>query len=782
MVVLTGKPGGQGDRGPVASWPVAFATVPSTVGAGSLTAVTVDATAKTTGTTESWYVNFTTSGAPSIAGIDVEVTFPAGFDVAAASCDASILAVAVLSVITDIAGNVVTCELTLTAVLPGGSAVALTFSGVVDPVTAGVFGPFDIETVDPLLGTPLDSDSSVSVEITASALTGVTVAAPLQTTGRVETWSASFGLVNGIAGGGDVLVAFPDGFVLDSGAPSECLLDGAGILGPVTTAVVGNAVSCTLDAGDAVAAGTTVGLNVTNVRNPTTVQTTSDFSIVTRDAADLVHDEHVGNPAGITASELTAVSVSGSSGRAGSVETWNVTFTAFNDVGATGDIRIVLPAGFETSADGATACEAVVPAGLTITTSVVSPTEVTCGLGALDVLPAGGAVSVNVTNVGNADTGGLTDAWLIQTRNATDAVHDALDSVTGSLVGELAPAAATAPTPRASEVDTWTFTFTTTTELPSSGDVRIVLPAGFTTSSGAPTVCDVTAPGTVAAETTTVVAADEVVCALGAADVVAAGASVSLTLSNLKNPATVGDTGTFTLQTRTATATVLDDNTTLVVTITAAPVGGGGGGGGGTSDARVVVLADAATAALEDATAGSVGTLSLVFPSPSGVSTFSGIVVELPAGFMLTRTNTSACHVLAPPTMRLLATDLAADDRVRCEVAFTDSLVFAERVSVNVTEVQNPEAPGPTGPFTVRLLAASGATLATLELDGVVILPAAAMVLDPPPAAEPAAPDPDDAAEAEGPEVVYRTVPGPGVALVGLVLAALAGWRRRLVD
>jgi MYXO-CTERM domain-containing protein len=157
-----------------------------------------------------------------------------------------------------------------------------------------------------------------------------------------------------------------------------------------------------------------------------------------------------------------------------------------------------------------------------------------------------------------------TGTFAIETQDAADAVHDTGTAAGVAITASLLTAVSfAAPTQAADTVETWTVQFTTVNAVGASGDIRIVFPAGFQTSSGAATVCDVTAPGTVTAETTTVASATEVVCNLGAGDSIAAASAVTLTLTNIRNPATAQDpTGAFTLQTRNNADAVHDAHTT----------------------------------------------------------------------------------------------------------------------------------------------------------------------------------------------------------------------------
>jgi hypothetical protein len=179
----------------------------------------------------------------------------------------------------------------------------------------------------------------------------------------------------------------------------------------------------------------------------------------------------------------------------------------------------------------------------------------------------------------NPTSSQTTATFTVQTRDGSDAVHDEDSSNTEAIgAGNLPNATLTAANAQVSAKTTWTISFNATNAVPGSGDIRVVLPAGFA-ANATTSECDVTAPASVTSETANVVSATELVCTLGAGDSVAALAGVSLTLSNLTNPSSAGATGSFTLQTRTAVGAVIDQNTTVTATISSPPSVGGGGGG-----------------------------------------------------------------------------------------------------------------------------------------------------------------------------------------------------------
>jgi hypothetical protein len=133
-----------------------------------------------------------------------------------------------------------------------------------------------------------------------------------------------------------------------------------------------------------------------------------------------------------------------------------------------------------------------------------------------------------------------------------------------------------------------TITFTNERIIPSDGIIEIVFPTGYILTG----VNNATSPDSSIDGTLTVVVVGQTVTitrSLGTNT--SALTAATLVITTVKNPSTAGITGTYTFQTQTSAAAVIDENTvvagdtivdpTTTTPTPTTPTGGGGGGGGG---------------------------------------------------------------------------------------------------------------------------------------------------------------------------------------------------------
>lgn len=510
---------------------------------------------------------------------------------------------------------------------------------------------------------------------TASALilTSVGLSAPLQTTGAAETWTVNFTTVSSVAGLGKVRVVFPAGFVLNSGGATLCDITAPGTVSAETTVAAGSQVDCVLGALDSIGAATAVTLTISNVKNPTTAQTTGAFTLQTRSSLDALIDEDTANTETITASALTGVAASAPLQQTGAVETWTFAFTVVNALASGDHVQVVFPAGFATSSGAATVCDVTAP--LTVlgeTTTVVSSTEVKCSLGALDTVVAGAAVALTLSNVKDPTTVQTTGAFQIRTRDAANGVHDQNTTNTESIAAStLTVFSASAPLQTAGAVETWIVAFTTVNAVASGGDVRVVFPAGFDANGpaegGADTACAVTGAAGSGPITTTFVSDTEISCELGAGAFFSAANAISLTLTNVRNPLVSGTTGAFTVQTRDASDAVYDQHASNTESIAAGAL-------------------TAATVAAPLKTAGEVETWTIGFTTTNPTGGGGDVRVVLPTGFVASSGAATVCDVAG---LSGESTTVVSSTVVVCELG-AGSLSAAAAVSLTLTNGKNP--------------------------------------------------------------------------------------------
>lgn len=173
------------------------------------------------------------------------------------------------------------------------------------------------------------------------------------------------------------------------------------------------------------------------------------------------------------------------------------------------------------------------------------------------------------------------------TFNATDLAGNAASTVTAASVSIL-PASLTATsailsTTQQGSNSVVTLNMTLANNFPNNGKVVVTFPEGFNVA-GASSVTATNMDGTFVV---TSADNDVTMARQGDGTITVAGTAVTLELSFVNNPMTVGTTGTFTFNTETSGSSVIDTDAEVAgVTITAIPVvvetlGGGGGGGGG---------------------------------------------------------------------------------------------------------------------------------------------------------------------------------------------------------
>lgn len=381
---------------------------------------------------------------------------------------------------------------------------------------------------------------------------------PAQTNATAR-WVLAFTNPTAVPSGGDVRIVLPPLFSTVTNATCDVNVQAQELAGETAT-VSGQDLVCELGS-NGISANSGVSVSWTQIRNPTTEQTNVPFVFETRDASNAVIDQHTAVNGTVVPSPLKDFTAAATDATAGRSTTWRFTFTTANAVAATGDVRIVLPSGFATSAGGTTTCDVLDE--VSENTTVVSATEVVCNLNGVS-FAVGERVRMDLTNVQNPASAGAAGAFVVETRNATDRVHD--NFTTFRPIVNAAPLRnlnVSAPFQTTGAVETWTFNFTLSTALAAQGKFRLVLPAGFHLGTGAATQCDVQGK---TGESATIVSTTEALCNLGS-NAFAANDTVSMTLSNVRNPVTAQTTAPFAIETRSKDEVVYDGDGADVETI-----------------------------------------------------------------------------------------------------------------------------------------------------------------------------------------------------------------------
>lgn len=682
--------------------------------ATDLKSVSITAATKYAGRTETWTVQFTTHLAVPARG-DVVVEFPVGFKASAATATCEVLIPTnIASQYANVLGDrTVACELGEGGALNANTLVQITFNKIRNPFTAGRVTPFHVysrDADDDVIDTFVDSTDKLKIDILPEPILDVSVTAPQRRTSLIETHTVTFHAVQAVPSWGEVNVTVPDTAATSAdfqytGIGSECDFTAPATVVAPTTYVEGRSVHCQLGPGDSIAAGAAVTLTITKIRNPPLAGLTSPWSVQTRNvsgAAKLgVMDGSTAFRQTIIANRVTGASVVTASSVAGVAGTVTVTGTPFSAVPGRGDIRIVLPPGYRTNVGGSTVCDITAPTTVHAeTTKLVSTNEVDCELGPNDSIANATAITLTLSRIGNPTTARAGSSFLVQTRNAADALQDENSTASPAIVANtLANVLVAAPQQKMASTETWTFRFRPFNPVASTGDVRIVFPTGFQLSTGNVSTCRYTVGGT--GGVGRVVSSTEFVCS-GVA--LAAGVDASFEVTKVRNPLTAGTTGAFTLETRNATGALHDAFSGQAATIVVAPLPG----------LKITTAAH---------TTGTVENQTIEFTVSRVVPVGGDIRVVFPAGYVISSGAATVCKIVTPTNATTGTTTLTPSSAAVCNLPANVSIPASTAVKLVLTKVKTPTVAGVTGAFLVETRNAADALIEQNATVRVTILP-----------------------------------------------------------
>jgi hypothetical protein len=244
---------------------------------------------------------------------------------------------------------------------------------------------------------------------------------------------------------------------------------------------------------------------------------------------------------------------------------YNIAFTTNLAATAT-EITVTFPAGY-TVGGTATIQDAAGNAGkatlngvhnVTVAgvTTVPASRQVRVHLVAPTALNGGNNVFRILTGVTNPPVSGTTGAIMVTTNAAGEVPAGTSVAITP---GALTNTAVSLQSSNPGATGNLTVSLRTANPVAATGQIRFELPAGFQLNSGATTlvVAD-TIPGSVAISSSGQVVT---VHRVGDGGTIAGGTNLSFTLSNVRNPLTNGNTGSFGLRTQTDVAIVVDQAT-----------------------------------------------------------------------------------------------------------------------------------------------------------------------------------------------------------------------------
>ncbi len=439
-------------------------------------------------------------------------------------------------------------------------SVSLELTNVKNPINSGSTGTYAIQTADSS-GAAIDRDTSVSADTIIGALTSTDVEPESLVAGALGDVDVSFTLDNALPVDGKVVVTFPEGYALSSGATTSIGDGGTSFDGTESASISGQTVTITRSGdGTEVAAGTAITIELTSVKNPTIPASTGTYAIVTKSSADATIDQDTTVATDtLTPGTLTDTDVEPESLLASDVGDGDVSFTLANPLPADGKIVLTFPDGFALSSDATTSIgddgtsfdgsASIAVSGQTVTIIRSGGTEVA----------ADATVTIELTSIKNPPVSGTTGNYAISTTDASDALINQ-DGATGPDTITPADLTATDVEPElltAGVVGDVDVAFTLANPLPADGTIVVTFPAGFTLSSGATTGIgddDTSFDGFV----TVTVSGQSVTITRGGGTDVDAGAAVTLELTNVKNPTESGSTGTYTVTTSDGAGAAID--------------------------------------------------------------------------------------------------------------------------------------------------------------------------------------------------------------------------------
>jgi hypothetical protein len=600
---------------------------------------------------------------------------------------------------------------TLTITRSGGSDEAagvheLVIADVANPSAAQLTSDYAVTTL-----TAADAEIDTQTNIDGTSIIGTLTATNVQpaslVAGVVGSVTVTFTAEQAVPADGKIAITLPAGFVLDSGSATAVTAGGTYNSTDYSDAtVVGQVVTLVGDgAGTGLGAGETATITLSHIKNPTVSGSTNTYSIVTLTTADAEIDSDTAVTADtITAGALTSADVQPASLVAGTQGNATVSFTLGNPVPANGKIVIVFPAGYDLSNVGVGDVSSAADIDGSLSASVAGQTITIVRSGG-SVLAAGTTVDdLVIADVKNPGVSGTTGTYSITTATNTNANIDTAASVTADTitVGALT-AANVQPASLVAGVDgNVTITFTTANPIPNDGKIVVDFPAGFdaTGTTGVslsdgnggttdPTINRVdVANGDGTNDIATVVLN-------GNNTAIAAGSSVTLVISSIRNPQVSGSAGTYSITTTTGAGTQIDTEASVPAdTITAG----------------VLTSANVQPASL---VAGSSSNVTVTFTTANPVPTNGKIAVTFPAGFSIA--NVVSGDISSSSMDGTFTASVVGQVLTITRAGGTAELAGAQTVTISNSHVRNPQVSGSTGVYGIATMTTGGANIDTIS-------------------------------------------------------------------
>jgi hypothetical protein len=390
----------------------------------------------------------------------------------------------------------------------------------------------------------IDTGSAAGITTTAGLLIAQSVSPVSVQAGVSTSYTFNFTTVHAVASGGKAEITVDPDYILTSVAA----FDVSGVANS-TVAVSGNKLIVTL--GAAVAAGSPVSLTVNNIKNPAYVQTTSAFTVDTKNTLGGLLDS--GSIAGIdiTAGSLASVSAVPVSTEIAKSTDYTFVFTGEHDLPSGGYVQVQ----FDPAYDLNTAI--VLTSGYSLVTRGsnyirLQTSEIRSGL-----------VSIALRNIINPHYVTTTSNFTIITQTASgDTIDMGTCGGVTTTAAALISASAAATLSGVSEQGNYTFVITPQHTVPQNGRIRIAFDNDYTLSEVGAN--DIACSG---GSATVQVSAKTLIITLGYT--LAGGTEESMVISKIKNPGFAQTTTNFTIQTRDDQDRTIDQGSASGVAITA---------------------------------------------------------------------------------------------------------------------------------------------------------------------------------------------------------------------
>ncbi len=421
----------------------------------------------------------------------------------------------------------------------------------------------------------------------AITTTGVLSSTNVQPASLVQSVSGNvtvtFTTVNAIPITGKIKITFPAGFNVAGTSGGTC----SSMDGSFATAVSGQVVTITRSAGSSQSPAAE-SCTLSNISNPSSTGSTGTYVIQTTNSSDDIIDQDSAVAADTilpSVGTLSGTNVEPASLVAGATSTTTISFTTVNAIPATGKIKVTFGAGFILTSVVSTNGTCSTMDGSFATTVSGQVVTITRSAGSSQ---SAAAENCTIGNIINPQVSGSTGTYIIRTTDSADSAVDENTTVTADTItaGSLSSASVTPTSLAAEDTSFVTIRFTTANPIPTTGKIIVIFPAGFSLSSNGTT--NLSTGGSYHGTNYAMTLSGLTLTMTGNAAGTGVGAAeeVNITVSNVKNPATTGATGGFSIATKTTGDVTIDSNTTVSgVTIlnSGSQTSFSGGGSGGSS-------------------------------------------------------------------------------------------------------------------------------------------------------------------------------------------------------